>query len=38
MIKYLSNNAPWPKIISASYFALAKLNAKIESVVQKVPA
>jgi len=32
MIKYLPNNASWPKIISAFHFALAKLNAKTESV------
>ena len=37
-IKHLSNNAPWPKIISAFRFGLAKLNAmdRIERVVQKV--
>jgi len=37
MIKRLSNNAPWPKIVSAFRFGLAKLNAldKIERVVQK---
>ncbi len=37
-IKRLSNNAPWPKIISAFRFGLAKLNAldKIERVVQQV--
>jgi predicted nucleotide-binding protein (sugar kinase/HSP70/actin superfamily) len=40
MIKRLSNNAPWTKIISAFRFGLAKLNAmdKIERVVQKVRA
>ena len=38
MIKRLSNNAPWSKIISAFRFGLAKLNAldRIEKVVQKV--
>ena len=38
MIKRLSNNAPWSKIISAFRFGLAKLNAldRIERVVQKV--
>ena len=38
MIKRLSNNAPWSKIISAFRFGLAKLNAldRIEQVVQKV--
>ncbi len=38
MIKRLSNNAPWSKIISAFRFGLTKLNAldKIERVVQKV--
>ena len=37
-IKHLSNNAPWPKIISAFRFGLAKLNAmdRIERIVQKV--
>ncbi|MCK4368451.1 MAG: hypothetical protein KAV68_02100 [Dehalococcoidales bacterium] len=37
MIKRLSNNAPWAKIISAFRFGLAKLNAmdRIERVVQK---
>ena len=37
-IKHLSNNAPWPKIISAFRFGLAKLNAmdRIERMVQKV--
>ncbi len=40
MIKHLSNNAPWSKIISAFRFGLAKLNAldEIEQVVQKVRA
>ncbi len=40
MIKRLSNNAPWTKIISAFRFGLAKLNAldEIERVVQKVRA
>ncbi|MFC1934172.1 CoA protein activase [Chloroflexota bacterium] len=39
-IKYLSNGAPWPKIISAFRFGLSKLNAmdRIEQVVQKVRA
>jgi len=38
IIKRLSNNAPWTKIISAFRFGLAKLNAldRIERVVQKV--
>ena len=38
MIKRLSNNAPWIKIISAFRFGLAKLNAldRIERVVHKV--
>jgi len=38
IIKRLSNNAPWAKIISAFRFGLAKLNAldRIEKVVQKV--
>jgi len=38
MIKRLSNNAPWVRIISAFRFGLAKLNAmdRIERVVQKV--
>ncbi len=38
IIKRLSNNAPWSKIISAFRFGLAKLNAldKVERVVQKV--
>ena len=38
MIKRLSNNASWSRIISAFRFGLAKLNAldKIEQVVQKV--
>jgi len=40
LIKRLSNNAPWSKIISALRFGLAKLNALdgIERVVQKVRA
>jgi len=40
MIKRLSNNAPWTKIISAFRFGLTKLNAidKIERAVQKVRA
>ncbi len=40
MLKRLSNNAPWTKIISAFRFGLAKLNAldEIERVVQKVRA
>ncbi len=40
IIKRLSNNAPWPKIISAFRFGLSKLNAldRIERVVQKVRA
>ena len=40
LIKRLSNNAPWLKIISAFYFSLTKLNAldKIERVVQKARA
>ena len=38
MIKRLSNNAPWSKIISAFRFGLAKLNAmdRIERAVQKI--
>jgi predicted nucleotide-binding protein (sugar kinase/HSP70/actin superfamily) len=38
LIKRLSNNAPWSKIISAFRFGLAKLNAldRIERAVQKV--
>jgi predicted nucleotide-binding protein (sugar kinase/HSP70/actin superfamily) len=38
MIKRLSNNAPWAKIISAFRFGLAKLNTidRIEKLVQKV--
>ncbi len=38
MIKRLSGNAPWSKIISAFRFGLAKLNAldKIERIVQRV--
>jgi len=40
MIKRLSNNASWFKIISAFRFGLAKLNAldRVERVVQKVRA
>ncbi len=40
MIKRLSNNAPWSKIILAFRFGLSKLNAmdRIERVVQKVRA
>ena len=40
MIKHLSNNAPWLRIISAFRFGLAKLNAldTIEKAVQKVRA
>ena len=40
MIKRLSNNAPWSKIISAFRFGLAKLNAldRIERVVHKIRA
>jgi predicted nucleotide-binding protein (sugar kinase/HSP70/actin superfamily) len=40
MIKRLSNNAPWAKIIAAFRFGLAKLNTldKIERVVQKARA
>jgi len=40
MIKRLSNNAPWTKIISSFRFGLTKLNAldEIERVVQKVRA
>jgi predicted nucleotide-binding protein (sugar kinase/HSP70/actin superfamily) len=38
LLKHLSNNAPWSKIISAFRFGLAKLNAldRIERAVQKV--
>jgi len=38
VIKYLSNNAPWSKIISAFRFGLAKLSAldRIERMVQRV--
>jgi len=38
LLKHLSNNAPWPKIISAFRFGLAKLNTldRIERAVQKV--
>ena len=40
MIKRLSNNAPWIKIISAFRFGIAKLNAldKIERVVHQIRA
>ena len=40
MVKRLSNNAPWFKIISAFRFGINKLNTldKIERVVQKVRA
>ena len=40
LIKDMTNNAPWPKIISASYFGMSKLFAldKIEKVVHKVRA
>jgi len=40
MIKRLSNNAPWSRIIPAFIFSLSKLNAvdRIEQVVQKVRA
>ena len=40
IIKRLSNNAPWSKIISAFRFGLAKLNTmdRIERLVQKVRA
>ncbi|MBI4303733.1 MAG: CoA protein activase [Chloroflexi bacterium] len=40
MIKRLSNNAPWLKIISAFRFGLSKLNTldRIERMVQKVRA
>jgi predicted nucleotide-binding protein (sugar kinase/HSP70/actin superfamily) len=40
LIKRLANNAPWPKIIAAFRFGLAKLNAldKIERVVQRARA
>jgi predicted nucleotide-binding protein (sugar kinase/HSP70/actin superfamily) len=38
LLKHLSNNAPWSKIISAFRFGLAKLNVldRIEQAVQKV--
>jgi len=38
LVKHLSNDAPWLKIISAFRFGLAKLNAldRIERAVQKV--
>ena len=40
ILKHLSNNAPWTKIISAFRFGLTKLNAldEIERIVQKVRA
>ncbi len=40
IIKHLSDNAPWSKIISAFHFGLSKLNAldRIERVVQKIRA
>ena len=40
IVRRLSNNAPWSKIISAFRFGLAKLNTmdRIERVVQKVRA
>jgi len=40
MIKRLSNNAPWTKIISAFRFGIAKLNSldKIERVVHRIRA
>jgi len=40
IIKRLTNNAPWPRIISACRFGLAKLNAldDIERLVQKTRA
>lgn len=40
MIKRLSNNAPWPRIISAFHFGFSKLNAldRIEQAVQKARA
>ena len=40
VIKRLSNNAPWSRIISAFRFGLAKLNAldRIERVVHKIRA
>jgi predicted nucleotide-binding protein (sugar kinase/HSP70/actin superfamily) len=40
LLKDLSNNAPWPKVISAFYFAMGKLFAldKIEKVVHKTRA
>ncbi len=38
LIKDMTNNAPWPKIIAAFFFGISKLVAldKIERVVQKV--
>jgi predicted nucleotide-binding protein (sugar kinase/HSP70/actin superfamily) len=40
MVKRLSNNAPWTRIVSAFRFGMAKLNAldKVERTVQKVRA
>lgn len=40
LLKRMSNNAPWPKIISVFVFGMGKLFAldKIEKVVQKVRA
>ena len=40
LIKDMTNNAPWPKIISAFRFGMSKLFAldKIEKVVQKIRA
>ncbi len=40
VIKHLSNNASWPRIVSAFRFGLGKLNAldRIERVVQKMRA
>jgi predicted nucleotide-binding protein (sugar kinase/HSP70/actin superfamily) len=40
LIKDLSNNAPWPKVISAFFFAMGKLFAldKMDKVVHKMRA
>jgi predicted nucleotide-binding protein (sugar kinase/HSP70/actin superfamily) len=40
MIKLISNNAPWPKILLAARFGMAKLFSldKVERVVQKMRA
>ena len=40
LVKDMTNNAPWPKVISAFYFGMSKLFAldKIEKVVHKVRA